>query len=158
MLFGYRFGERGFDKEDVLQELARSEARPVAIIIKECAAYFPRDIHESITRIEMWIDLARGAGIVPILATVPPVTKDHDDANPGRQESISAFNKGIRELGDRYSLTILDLNRALSDNSAQHYLRRDYATPDGLHLKETAYLNSLDPIVIPQISPMFRTQ
>lgn len=158
MLLGYRFGERGFDKEDVLEELARSEVKPDGVIIKECAAYFPRNIRESVSQIERWIEIVRGAGIVPILATVPPVTKEHGDANPGRQASINEFNVEIRKLGQRHSISILDLNKALADDSDQHYLRDDFSTPDGLHLNNTAYATSLDAIVIPEISPMFQAR
>ncbi|MCK4788496.1 MAG: SGNH/GDSL hydrolase family protein [Desulfobacteraceae bacterium] len=154
-VFGYRGGKQGFDKTDALHSLIEGPVLPDAIIIKECAAYFPRDVEEGLDQIKRWIAMLRNQGITPILATCTPVTPENDSSKPGRQAAINAFNEHIRDFDQNESLAVLDLQQALGDGSDMHFLRQDFARPDGLHLTEKAYQEALDPIVLPMLSALY---
>lgn len=139
MDFGYRFGAQGFDKEDVLTDILSLDTIPDIILIKECAAYFPRDQKESMDKIIEWVNNLKKGNIVPVLATTVPVTLANDRLFPGRQDSINVFNSGIREYASRYNIAVLDLQEMLEDKSGGRYLRDEYALDDGLHLNKEAY-------------------
>lgn len=156
-VMGYRRGKDGFDKTQVLKRLLDSENRPDAIILKECAAYFPRDVQISMDYIDNWVNMIRNKNIIPVLATVAPVTRECDEKRgPGMIASINEFNEKIREYARDHDLRIMDLNLALEDGSPGHFLRDNYAQPDGLHLSEKAYRQALDPLVNPVVTSLFK--
>lgn len=141
--YGYR-GTDSFDKEEVIMKLLNTKIRPDIVIIKECAAYFPRDTNESIRKILVWVELLQKENIVPVLATTVPVTKYNDNNNKGRQNSINEFNNMIREYAYKNGLPVLDLQQVVEDKSEKHYLREEFAATDGLHLNKRAYNEFLD--------------
>lgn len=147
-VFGYRRGKEGFDKTDALVKLLDSELTPGAVILKECAAYFPRDTQGSMDMIERWVDMIRVRGPKPILATVVPVIPVGEQVRPGIQKSINEFNDRIREFGYDQGIVVLDLQNVLEDGSEFRSLRKEYALPDGLHLKEETYTRILDPLLL----------
>ena len=150
--FGYR-GKGSFDKGDVVGDLINSQIRPDAIIIKECAAYFPKDIEDSKQKIAKWTEMISGEGITPILATCVPVNQTNDTKHDGRQKGILEYNCFIRQYAKRENILILDLEKALrNDSSNSYYLKEKYARADGLHLRKEAYSDALDPIVIPMLN------
>lgn len=153
-VFGYRRGKEGFDKTNVLVHLLNSLIVPDIIIIKECAAYFPREISSSIEKIDSWIRLLKEKGIVPILATVAPVSAECERKRglDGMILSINQFNERLREYAHTHGISVLDLNKALEDGSNEHYLIEEFSQPDGLHLNEKAYRIALDPLIMPVIS------
>lgn len=145
--YGYR-GAYTFDKTSVIENLLESQIKPTAVIIKECAAYFPRKAGQSIKKVREWTDLLVKYDIKPVLATVVPVTADHDRTKANkRMSSINEFNNEIRALGKEKKIPVLDLQQALSDGSSENYLDKKFAVPDGLHLKKETYANKLDKLL-----------
>jgi len=155
-VLGYRMGKEGFDKEKTIRKLLSSKIKPDAVIIKECAAYFPRELKENVTKIEEWVRLLSNNGVIPILATCAPVTRENDLKYSGRMKSINEFNEFIRNFARKKRIAVLDLQKALEDGSEMHYLKREYARQDGLHLVSKAYSEALDPIVFPVLEKVFQ--
>jgi hypothetical protein len=146
--YGYR-GRYAFDKTAVLEKLISSQLKPDAVIIKECAAYFPRNVAGSVSAVKEWAQVLANAGIQPILATVVPVTESHDaERKVPRMESINMYNDAIRSLCTEKDFLVLDLQKILSDDKNKGYLNDSYAMSDGLHLKEDAYRSVLDNFMV----------
>ena len=168
----YRFEYIGlyrFDKSSALEELIkRRENRPDAIFLKECAAYFPGDISFAKAKQLMiqWIKRCRENGVVPIPATVCPITKQRDERfktkNPLKRiiktirgismqtcmDRIREYNDWIKSYADVNNLVVLDLETPLRSDDPGRYLRDDLTKGDGLHLNAQAY-QLLDRIVYP---------
>ena len=135
-----------FDKGPVLESAIAS--RPDAIILKECAAYFPDDGVDR-ALIPRWLQRIRGAGIRPVLATVVPVTRAHAARAPGRAEAIRAFNDWLRQLAADEKVPLLDLEAALRCSPEDRHLDERFDGGDGLHLAGVAYRGRLDPLIPP---------
>lgn len=145
--FGYR-GLYEFDKSTLIDNLVAMPLKPDAVIIKECAEYFPRNIDTSLSKIKQWAKQLEDADIEPILATVVPITKSRAKKNPTVQQGINDFNNAIRKYGDEKTIKILDLQAALSSHVDPGYLDETYADRDGLHLENVAYKERLDMLMI----------
>ncbi|UCE40734.1 MAG: hypothetical protein JSV17_14995 [Candidatus Aminicenantes bacterium] len=168
-IFEYVYGGK-FDKSKSLGEiLARRERKPDAIFLKECAAYFPGDFELYSKSMMRWIEECRRAGVIPIPATIVPVTRLHSlkkffidvlkgrnpfqHSHPLKQErnsSICEFNDWIRTYSREKGLAVLDLEAALRYSERNRFLKESFARIDGLHLNKQAYKN-LDRIVIPAL-------
>jgi len=169
--FQYVHGGSQFDKsERVRQVLERQENRADVVILKECAAYFPGDLGLYRKLMEGWVEECRQAGVVPVPATVVPVTRLHAykiflgypllrGKNPfeygwpfqqKRFRSLCAYNDWLRGFAAQEGLGLLDLEAALRISAKNRYLRPRSARLDGLHLKPAAY-SVLDRIVIPAL-------
>ncbi len=149
------FGNRtlyDFDKSTEIHALTQMPIPVSSVIIKECAAYFPREIDSSFNQIMKWVEQLRSHNIQPILATVVPVTQDHDNNHPDRFNSIIEFNDRIRRYASTERISVLDLEKAIRVSDKDRHLKNDYAQPDGLHLTENAYSEALDKIVMPVIN------
>jgi hypothetical protein len=158
----------GFDKTQKLQEvLSRVQDRPDAIFLKECAAYFPGDINSFKRLMENWINDCREAGILPIPATVIPITRLHSFKkfiidilklrNPfrlgspfrqNRQKAILEYNDWLRSYCQEKNLPCLDLEKALGKGGKNRFLRSRFAKVDGLHINRKGY-QALDAQVLP---------
>ena len=136
-----------FDKSDEIKALAELPIPVSSVIIKECAAYFPRDVSAGINQIKGWVEELKGNGITPVLATVVPVTRKHDSEHPGRMASIQSFNDEVRAYALETGLGLLDLEKALRKSDEDRHLRDEYAHPDGLHLNNKTYYEVLDPLL-----------
>ena len=136
--FGFR-AKFGYDKQDVLERLMAGPTMPDKVIVKECAAYMPRELDNAVGKIPGWVDMLKSRQIVPILATCCPVTEANDKANPGRQEAIEKFNDFIRNYAADHGLQVLDLEKTLRVNDTDRRLREEFAQTDGLHLISEAY-------------------
>jgi len=167
-LMEYIHGGSYFDKSEKLHEvLWREDKRPDIIVLKECAAYFPGDLEAYGRMLEGWVEECKNLGIVPIPATVVPVTRLHPlkkflidilkGRNPFkmgnpfkhlRNRSILEYNDALRRFARRKGLTILDLEAEVRYSETNRFLREDLATLDGLHINGKAY-RMLDNIVIP---------
>jgi len=173
---GYRFeyvGEYAFDKTEALRKiLQRKENRPDAILIKECAAYFPGDLRRYQELLKEWVKECRKAKVIPIPTTVVPVIstknkpmkdrlKDFIKTLLGRPttatqlEGIFQYNDWVREYAAQEGLTVLDLEAPLRTSQDDRSLRVDLHSGDGLHLNSTAY-EILDTIVVPTLDRAFR--
>ena len=173
---GYRFeyvGEYAFDKTEALRKiLQRKENRPDAILIKECAAYFPGDLRRYQELLKEWVKECRKAKVIPIPTTVVPVIstknkpmkdrlKDFIKTLLGRPttatqlEGIFQYNDWVREYTAQEGLTVLDLEVPLRTSQDDRSLRVDLHSGDGLHLNSTAY-EILDTIVVPTLDRAFR--
>ncbi len=140
-----------FDKTEDIKELTQLPVPVSAVLIKECAAYFPRDLNQSKKLITKWVDLLRFHKIRPILCTVVPITAKNEKNNPGRLNSIISFNDFIREYATSEDITVLDLEKAVRISEANRQLRNEYADADGLHLSKIAYDEVLDQLVLPAL-------
>ncbi len=70
-----------YDKGELVEQVLMS--RPDAVIIKECAAYFPPD-RADLEQIRRWVEKLWSGGVRAALATVVPVTREHARRLPGR--------------------------------------------------------------------------
>ena len=138
-----------FDKSAEIEGLLGERPLPDAIIVKECAAYFPMDLDEAQGLVASWLDRIDEASVAPIVATVVPVTRRNARAHPGRLEGILAYNDWIRAVAGERSISVLDLERALRVGDDDRHLDERWATRDGLHLRRVAYRQRLDPILQP---------
>lgn len=133
-----------FDKSkeiDIITSISNIVSR---VIIKECAAYFPRDLEKSKNEIISWIEQLQSAGIKASLATVVPITEELDKKVPGKFESIIKYNDFIRNFASEKGLAILDLEKALRISAEDRHLKNEYAQPDGYHLLQKTYEEVLD--------------
>ena len=160
----------GFDKSDKLRKIvSRDENKPDVIFIKECAAYFPGDINHYKNLMKKWIEECQRKDVIPIPATVVPVTRLHSfkqfmidivkGRNPlrygspfsnKRNEALLEYNDWIRIYCKKCGLSVLDLEAAVRYSEENRYLREDLARLDGVHINKSAY-KILDQIVIPTL-------
>lgn len=147
IVLGYRC-KYDFDKSAELNTLLEAPFPVSGVIIKECSAYFPRELKPSEERIEAWVKEVRSHGISPILATVVPVTRERDKTSPGKFQSILEFNDFVRDYAAKNRLPLLDLEKAVRISDTDRHLREDYAQPDGSHLVKKAYDEALDKIAV----------
>ena len=98
--------------------------------------------------IKAWVKMIQAKEIIPVLATVVPITQEREQKKIGTQKSINEFNNCLREYANENNLEVLDLQKSLDDGTEGRYLRNTYANPDGLHLRESTYLHVLDPFMI----------
>jgi len=98
--------------------------------------------------------LRRTAGIVPILATVVPVTRGAKEDVPGRLELIRDYNDWVREFASSEGIAVLDLERAVRVSHEDRSLPASKST-DGMHLIPRTYSKDFDPIVYPTLVKAF---
>jgi len=166
-VFEYVFGGYQFDKSEILRRvLSRSKNRADAIILKECAAYFPGNLSYYKDLMKGWISICQKESVIPIPATVAPVTRTHaikraiinllrgknplkggDLLGKKRMRQILEYNDWIRNYCKKININYLDLEGALRYSEKNRYLRGEFARVDGLHLNKKAY-NILDKKVI----------
>ncbi len=157
-----------FDKSEALDAVLTRQHLPTAIILKECAAYFPGDLDLYKSLMTSWIDRCLEKNIIPIPTTVVPVTWSHNIINGvkiiikriigrigkiyglSRIDSILAYNDWIKEYAQSRGLVVLDLEAALRVSPEDRYLRNELSSGDGLHLNDQAY-KILDGIVLPTL-------
>lgn len=145
------FGNRtkyDFDKTEEIERLTRLPVPISGVILKECAAFFPRDLDASKRLVKKWVGMLRSHDITPILATIVPVTKERDLKEPKKLEAVLAYNDFIREYAANEKIAVLDLEEAARITETDRHLRDDFAAPDGLHLVRKAYLEGLDKAVL----------
>jgi len=175
--FPYRFeyvGEYQFDKSKALQQvLQRKENRPDAVLLKECAAYFPGDLANYRNLIKMWVGDCLRKGVMPILVSVAPVrgpsfwklqywknlvkriVYPNKSTVEARLRELTAFNDWIRKYALEQNLQVLDLEKALRVSGTDRHLKVDLDGGDGLHLNQKAY-SILDQIILPTLAQAFR--
>ncbi len=145
---GYAYGFRAkydFDKSDVLAIIRGYRVKPAAVIIKECAAYFPRDLEGSKELLEEWVRQLQASAILPVLATTAPVVNIPEHQQ--RQRSVDEWNRYVRELAGERKIPALDLAKVLQVSYEDTHLKPEFAEKDGLHLNEKAYRVALDPLL-----------
>ncbi len=144
-----------FDKTPLLMEQLQAGAGlPDAIILKECAAYFPMDQAAGRQWMSGWVQACRAAGVEPVPATVAPVLRPVEKTGilpalvrkirgrPAvleRLAGILEFNDWIRSYAHEQELALLDLERSLRGSDEDRSLRPDLHSGDGLHLNRNAY-------------------
>lgn len=74
-----------------------------------------------------------------ICLTIPPVTKEYDDANEELDvmDKIHDYNSRLAQLCDDKDIQCIDITTMLEDNEG--YFIDYYAETDGMHFKPTAY-------------------
>ncbi|HFD33164.1 MAG TPA: hypothetical protein ENJ28_10735 [Gammaproteobacteria bacterium] len=154
IVFGFR-PHYFFDKTQIIDKLIALPVPVYSVIIKECSAYFPRDIEKSISLVKEWIIKLQKNNILPVLATVVPVTEQRDQLSPGKMASLIQYNDSIRSLAATRKLPILDLEKALRISDKNRHLRKEYAQKDGTHLTPFGYA-ALDSMMEKNIKRLFR--
>ncbi len=113
---------------------------PDAVVIKLCAINITRDIplQVSYDNIEMMTLLALANNIIPVLATMIPVTAAFDKKRSPKSitNEIIIFNQWLKKYADDHGLEYLDYCTSLSDEKG--YLRPAYSS-DGMHLNIKGY-------------------
>ena len=164
-------GDYQFDKTQTLRKiLQRKQNKPDAILLKECAAYFPGDLTRYQELMKGWIKECRDAGVIPVPTTVVPVVRQQSvmtqmkDAvkcvlgkpTSGMQlERLTQYNDWIRSYAGSENLTVLDLEAVLRTSAEDRSLRADLHSGDGLHLNPKAY-QLMDQIVVPALDRAFK--
>lgn len=162
-----------FDKSGLVREIVAAERKPRAVVIKECAAYFPGDLPWYRELVQGWTRTLAQAGVKPVLATVAPVTEKlprwmavkqfvkryvllRDDFvdNERRLNEIRAYNDWIREYARDENLPVLDLEAALRSGPDARFLPVDLHSGDGLHLNAAAY-GKLDRALLATLDAVF---
>ena len=138
IVLGFR-ARYDFDKSNEINSLANMPIPVSGVIIKECAAYFPRDTSQSQMLIREWVNSLLSNHVTPILATVIPVTEAHNKSHAGRFNSLLAYNDFIRDYAYRSNILLFDLEKVLRTSDQDRHLREQYAQSDGLHLVTAAY-------------------
>lgn len=155
-LDGYEFeyvGKYKFDKSDEIAALlSREKDKPDAIVIKECAAFFPGDLLRYQELIKLWVSWCRASGVTPVLATVVPVARTYPLRTfflellharfrypGGTQDAIIRYNDWIKEYAAKEKIPVLDLEAAVRRNDHDRHLAESLARKDGLHLRADAY-------------------
>jgi hypothetical protein len=151
---GYRFAYDGtyqFDKGPVIAKVLAGADRPAAVMIKECASYFPGDLEVQRRSVSQWVGELRRAGVRPILVTTAPIaepTRVMDRARAlakrllGRttaQEGLVVFNDWLREYAQRERIPLFDLEAVLRRSASDRWMRSEFDSGDRLHLNATAY-------------------
>lgn len=154
IVFGFR-PRYFFDKTQIIDKLIALPVPVYSVIIKECSAYFPRDIEKSISLVKEWILKLKKNNILPVLATVVPVTEQRDQLSPGKMASLMEYNDSIRSLAVAWNLPVLDLEKALRISDKNRHLRKEYAQKDGTHLTPYGY-TVLDKMMEKNIKRLFR--
>lgn len=129
--------EYKFDKKKIIEHVLKIPIKPELLLLKECAAYFPRGEKESIKELKRWFGLLEESDIKSVAVTTVPVTNNHDPGKyVGRAESIAHYNKLLRQA----EFDLFDIATVLaSEKTAEQSLAMQYAVADGLHLNDKAY-------------------
>jgi len=135
------------DKTQVWNQVARR--KPRIVVVKECAAYFyaeggtpVADYQGIMTRM---VDLCRGIGAAPVLATTVPVDVGAGDCTQPQLDDIRAFNAWVRAYCASQGIVCLDLEAAIVDAEGQ--LPADCHDGDGLHPNGTGYDRLSVPVI-----------
>jgi len=155
------------DKTDILERvLSREVKKPDVIMIKQCAAYFrsdskvydPLPVKQYKQLMENWVSKCRNENVVPVLATVVPITEKSPFTTKikrlvkkyimfkrlsphyrdVRLRGVLEYNDWIKAYALEKQLIVLDLEAAVRISDNNRYLNPDLTT-DGLHLNAKAY-------------------
>jgi lysophospholipase L1-like esterase len=121
------------------------------VLLKECAAYFPRDAEDSRRRIEGWVERLRRSGARPVLLTTVPIARPRTysarakyrvERALGREtriEGLLAYNDWLRGYARREGIPLFDLEAVVRESETERWLRPEYDAGDRLHLNGAAY-------------------
>lgn len=122
-----------------LRSLLAPPPKPDVVILKECSSYFPGDLKVYQESVRNWVYQLRTHHVTVILATVVPVTKARAEIDTGKQESLLAYNRWLRQFARDEALPVVDLEASLRGDEEGSYLRDEFAAEDGSHLIARAY-------------------
>jgi hypothetical protein len=122
-----------------LRSLVVPPPKPDVVILKECSSYFPGDLAVYQNSVRTWVDQLQAHRIKVVLATVVPVTKARAQRDPGKQESLLAYNRWVRQYALQERIPVVDLEASLRTEGEGGYLRDEFAAEDGSHLIAPAY-------------------
>jgi hypothetical protein len=120
----------------------RESPRPAdLVILKECASYFPDDTPSERKKqlLMQWVREVKEKNIKVMVATVVPVTRERAARDPGKLESLLAYNNWLRDYSRMEGIPLLDLEAAVRTGERERYLRDDLTSGDGTHLNHKAY-------------------
>jgi hypothetical protein len=144
--------EYEFDKSRLVrQALAAGQRGPDAVVVQECAVYFPGDLDAYKQQYRGWISEISSRGLTPVIATVVPparrkgiaaakgFVKERLLGQPSRYEQVAAFNDWLRALGGEMGVAVFDLERLVRVDAEDRHMRDEYDEGDGVHLSRAAY-------------------
>lgn len=141
-----------FDKSPLVDQVLKRPQKPDAVIIKECAVYFPgqQDVYKK--QFAGWIAALRQAGIKPMIATVVPPAESQGfvaDAKAfikvrllGREDQyrqVVDFNNWLREFAQKEHIPVVDLEQALRRSDTDRHMVDRFNSGDGIHINKEAY-------------------
>lgn len=144
-------GVGAFDKSSLIDDVIKRPNKPAAVMIKECATYFPGDSAAYQRSVTEWVKILRAAGIQPILVTTAPLAEPTGFVQrvkdlikgvigkPTWQESVIEFNDWLKYYAKTEGLPVFDLEAALRRDDSKRWLRNEFDSGDGLHLNDVAY-------------------
>lgn len=150
-----------FDKTDLVNKaLDKKRGIPDAVVVQECAVYFPGNMKEYKNKYKNWIKEIKKAGSKPIIATVVPPAKKTgymDQAKEfikiyilGRDKQIDQiveFNEWLRQLAKTEDAALVDLEKAVRVSEENRHMKDEFNTGDDIHINREAY-DKLDRIFL----------
>ena len=153
-LFGANWVNRGIGGQDSTQLLARFRQDVIALrprvvlieagtndMIARRGVIGPDDFRANL---ESLVDLAEVNGIVPVLATVPPIARFPTRPRLDPAPLQTAINRHIRDLASKRGLVLADFHAALA--AADGHSPRPELSLDGVHPTAEGY-RMLEPVV-----------
>lgn len=156
--FNHYFGGHDFQKvcygdwkkSDAWSQV--SALNPNFVVVKECAAYFytggGTPFNEYYAEIRRMVELIRGAGAVPVLATTVPVDVGVGGCTQAQLNDIRTYNAWLRSYCASNNIVCMDLYTAIADGQGQ--LPANCHDGDGLHPNSRGY-DKLSPVVLPAL-------
>jgi lysophospholipase L1-like esterase len=99
------------------------------------------EVFDTCDNIKAMVKMAQDAGIVPILATIPPwgpgITAEANDPSPARYPRIDDLNQWIQQYAFDNGLAVIDYHSALVDADGEHY--KAGLSTDGVHPTTAGY-------------------
>lgn len=84
----------------------------------------------ALSALQSMIDYAKGYGVRPYLATIPPMNPSGDPSRTKGSSFVSDFNVRVAGLASSEGIRLVDVNANISF---------DLLAPDGLHLRQAGY-------------------
>lgn len=156
-----------YDKSDLVKKaLDKKRKKPDAVVIQECAVYFPGNLSEYKNKYKGWIKDIKNAGSKPIIATVVPPAKRTGIVDQvkefikiyllGRDKQIDQvveFNEWLRKLAKSENVALLDLEKAVRVSEENRHMKEEFNTGDSIHINKDAY-DKLDSVFLKELDGM----
>ena len=156
-----------FDKSGLVDKaLDKKRSKPDAVVVQECAVYFPGDMEHYKIKYKGWVKQIKKSGSRPIIATVvPPAPKSgymvqvkelikiYILGRPKQYDQVIEFNDWLRQLATKENVSLLDLEKVVRVSEEDRHMKNEYDTGDGIHINRSAY-NQLDEVFLKVLEDM----
>ncbi len=120
---------RSISGQNMIQLMLRAEQDVVSLVPMQFVLLPPlRDVvkpQQLLLQTRILGEAVLDCGILPILATIPPIAAESDSAAGTYVGRIAKVNRGLKELGERMGWPVVDLFAPLVGD--HNYLRREFA-------------------------------